>query len=327
MERVGNVQATDLGSVEAIAASIVDAPIEEEIAAEELTDEVEADEVEAEEVDETLDADDADDGEEYDEPEAEEVQEEPAHGELYTVKVDGKTKQVTLDELTRGYSGQAYIQQNLEQVAEAKKAMQQQYQEMQNERQFLAELRQKAEQGQSLIPPKPPSRDLFEKDPIGYMEAQINYGEDVAEFQKQQQMLQTMEQREATENDQRHMQYLHQQMNTLQERIPEFADPQKAPAYRDKMIQAGTNFYGFSPEELSAEADARRIAVLNDAMKYREMQEAQGVARQKADGARPVVKPGTKRTERTSQVKKAQMAASRMKKTGTVDDVAKFLLS
>jgi len=40
-----------------------------------------------------------------------------------------------------------------------------------------------------------------------------------------------------------------------------------------------------------------------------------------------VVKPGTKRTERTSQVKKAQQAASRMKKTGTVDDVAKFLLS
>ena len=327
MERVGNVQATDLGSVEAIAASIVDAPIEEEIAAEELTDEVEADEVEAEEVDETLDADDADDGEEYDEPEAEEVQEEPAHGELYTVKVDGKTKQVTLDELTRGYSGQAYIQQNLEQVAEAKKAMQQQYQEMQNERQFLAELRQKAEQGQSLIPPKPPSKDLFEKDPIGYMEAKINYDEDVAEFQKQQQMLQTMEQREATENDQRHMQYLHQQMNTLQERIPEFADPKKAPAYRDKMIQAGVNFYGFSPEELSSQADARQIAVLNDAMKYREMQEAQGVARQKSDGARPVVKPGTKRNERTSQVKKAQQVASRMKKTGSVDDVAKFLLS
>jgi len=321
------VQATDLGSIEAVAASIIDAPVEEETVAEELTEEVEAAEVESDDVDDVSEADDADDAEEYDEPEAEEVQEEPAHGELYTVKVDGKTKQVTLDELTRGYSGQAYIQHNLEQAAKAKKAMQQQYQEMQNERQFLAELRQKAEQGQSLIPPKPPSKDLFEKDPIGYMEAKINYDEDVAEFQKQQQVLQQMDQREATEKSQRHMQYLQQQMQTLQERIPEFADPKKAPAYRDKMIQAGTNFYGFSSEELSAEADARRIAVLNDAMKYREMQEAQGVARQKADGARPVVKPGTKRTERTSQVKKAQQAASRMKKTGTVDDVAKFLLS
>jgi hypothetical protein len=327
MERIGNVQATDLGSIEAVAASIIDAPVEEETVAEELTEEVEAVEADADDVDDVSEADDADDAEEYDESEAEEVQEEPVHGELYTVKVDGKTKQVTLDELTRGYSGQAYIQQNLEQVAEAKKAMQQQYQEMQNERQFLAELRQKAEQGQSLIPPKPPSKDLFEKDPIGYMEAKINYDEDVAEYQKQQQVLQQMDQREATEKSQRHMQYLQQQMQTLQERIPEFADPQKAPAYRDKMIQAGTNFYGFSSEELSAEADARRIAVLNDAMKYREMQEAQGVARQKADGARPVVKPGTKRTERTSQVKKAQQAASRMKKTGTVDDVAKFLLS
>lgn len=322
MERIGNVQATDLGSIEAVAASIIDAPVEEEAVAEELTAEAEADDV-----DDVSEADDADDAEEYDEPEAEEVQEEPVHGELYTVKVDGKTKQVTLDELTRGYSGQAYIQQNLEQVAQAKKALQQQYQEMQNERQFLAELRQKQEQGQTLIPPKPPSKDLFEKDPIGYMEAKINYDEDVAEYQKQQQVLQQIEQREATAKEQQHMLYLQQQMQTLQERIPEFADPKKAPAYRDKMIQAGTNFYGFSPEELSSEADARRIAVLNDAMKYREMQEAQGVARQKADGARPVVKPGTKRTERTSQVKKAQMAASRMKKTGSIDDVAKFLLS
>ena len=325
------MQATDLGSIEAVAASIIDAPVEEETVAEELTEEVEAAEVDTDDVDDVSEVDEADDAEEYDESEAEEVQEEPTHGELYTVKVDGKTKQVTLDELTRGYSGQAYIQQTLEQVAEAKKAMQQQYQEMQNERQnerqFIAELRQKAEQGQSLVPPKPPSKDLFEKDPIGYMEARINYDEEVAEYQKQQQMLQQMDQREAAGKSQRHMQYLQQQMQTLQERIPEFADPQKAPAYRDKMIQAGTNFYGFSPEELSSEADARRIAVLNDAMKYREMQEAQGVARQKADGARPVVKPGTKRTERTSQVKKAQQAASRMKKTGSVDDVAKFLLS
>ena len=327
MERVGNVNATDLGSIEAVAASIIDAPVEEEAVAEELTDDVDAVEAEADDVDEVSAADDADDVDEYDEPEAEEVLEEPARGELYTVKVDGKTRQVTLDELTRGYSGQAYIQQNLEQVAEAKKAMQQQYQEMQNERQFLAELRQKAEQGKHLTPPKPPSKDLFEKDPIGYMEAKINYDEDVAEFQKQQQVLQAMDQREATERDQRHMQYLQEQMTTLQQRIPEFADPQTATAYRDKMINAGVNFYGFTPEELSSQADARQIAVLNDAMKYREMQEAQGIARQKADGARPVVKPGTKRNERTSQVKKAQQAASRMKKTGSVDDVAKFLLS
>jgi len=327
MERVGTVNATDLGSIEAVAASIIDAPVEEDAVAEEVTDEVDAVEAEAEDVDDVSEADDADDDEEYDEPEAEEVLEEPARGELYTVKVDGKTRQVTLDELTRGYSGQAYIQQNLEQVAEAKKAMQQQYQELQNERQFLAELRQKAEQGQYLTPPKPPSKDLFEKDPIGYMEAKINYDEEVAEFQKQQQVLHAMDQREAAARDQRHMQYLQEQMTVLQQRIPEFADPKQATAYRDKMISAGVNFYGFTPQELSSQADARQIAVLNDAMKYREMQEAQGVARQKADGARPVVKPGTKRNERTSQVKKAQQAASRMKKTGSVDDVAKFLLS
>ena len=41
--------------------------------------------------------------------------------QLYTVKVDGVLKEVTLDELTRDYSGQAYIQQQCKTLQNLKK--------------------------------------------------------------------------------------------------------------------------------------------------------------------------------------------------------------
>ena len=42
---------------------------------------------------------------------------------LYTVKVDGKEKQVSLDELTRGYSGQEYIQKGMAEMPKPEKRL------------------------------------------------------------------------------------------------------------------------------------------------------------------------------------------------------------
>ena len=47
-----------------------------------------------------------------------EYDEEPS---TFTVKVDGKEVEVDLDELKRGYSGQAYINQSMQKVAETRK--------------------------------------------------------------------------------------------------------------------------------------------------------------------------------------------------------------
>ena len=318
---------TDTSSIDAVAASIIDAPVaaaaEEEIV--EVDDE--------EEVSEQLEADDdaSDDNaeeveEDNDDIEDDDGSEEPAEA-LFTVKVDGKPKQVTLKELQRGYSGQAFINQNLEALAAAKKQIQQEYAEIQQERQFLADFRQRAESGQALTAPKPPSRELFQKDPIGYMEAKLAHDEAMAEYQQQQQQLQAVTARQRADQERQHQAYLQSQMQVLQERVPEFADPQKATAYRDKMMAAGMNEYGFTAEELTSQADARYLAVLSDAMKYREQQQAAGLARQRADNVRPVVKPGVRRSDVTSKVKKARDAQTRMKKSGSVDDVANFLLT
>ena len=281
-------------------------------------DEAEAEDAEADEAD----AEDAEDDEDDEETE---VDQEPAT-QLHTVKVDGQTKQVTLEELKRGYSGQEYIQSQMRQVAEGRKEVESIYNALQNEVQQVTALRQQLEAGGIPRQPTPPSRELFEADPIGYMEAKIKYDEDVATWQADVQQWQALSQRQQQMQQQALQYHLAQEMQKLQQVIPEFADKELAPKLREALIATGQQ-YGYSPEELAGVMDSRAVYALHDAMKYRQMMAARGEAQKKVEGVRPVVKPGAKQSAKSGKVKQAKQVASRMKATGSVDDVAKFLLS
>tara|TARA_R100000951_G_scaffold17554_1_gene13975 strand:- start:1851 stop:2798 length:948 start_codon:yes stop_codon:yes gene_type:complete len=315
------VNTTDQSSIDAIAASIIDVdPVE-------ATDDVveDAEIVEPEEVVEAA-LEEASDEAEYDEQETDDAVEEYEEPR-YAVQSDGKPYHATIDEMRQSFSGQIHINQQNEAIAAAKKELQQAYTEIQAERQFLADFRQRADAGQVLMPPKAPDRGLFKTDPIGYMEAKLKHEEQVEAYQQQEQQIQQVTQRQQAERERGHQVYLHQELQALQEAVPELADREKAPAYRDKMVQAGRQYYGFTNEELYGEPDSRKVRLLNDAMKWRELQESKGLAAQKTSGARPVVKPGAKKTAKSGAAKRAEKAKSRMQTSGSVDDVAAFLLS
>ena len=285
--------------------------------ADEQVDEVDAEDDEADEADEAEDDDD--------DEEAEELEEEPAPA-LYTVKVDGAEKQVTLDELRRGYSGQEYIQTQMRQVAEGRKEVEAIYNQLQQEAQQVAALRQRLEAGNIPQQPVPPTKDLFEADPIGYMEAKIKYDEDLAQWQQSMGELQHFSARQQQMQQQALQYQLAQEMQKLQQAIPEFGDREKATQLRQAILETG-QYYGYEPNELNEVADSRAVRILHDAMKYRQMVAAKGEVQKKVDKARPVVKPGVKKSATTGKAKQSKQAASRMKQTGSIDDVAKFLLS
>lgn len=263
----------------------------------------------------------------YDDDDTDEQDAEPAEP-LHTVKVDGKPQLVTYDELLRGYSGQSHIQQELGSIKEQKQQLAEAAEYLQSERDRILALSEQVQSGQMMqAPPQPPSRDMLHSDPIGYMEAKEAYEEQMRAYEKAQGDLAAMEEQKKAEKERLHQQNLAEQMRLLTEAIPEFADPEKGPKLRDKMIAAG-GLYGFTDAEMRAQADARYIRVLNDAMKFRELQAGRKQATQKAD-TRPtnVVKPGVKKSSMTAKARQAQTAQSRMRKFGSVDDVANFLLS
>lgn len=316
--------------IDAVAESLIQGPEvkEDETAEEELVqadeadaqDQTDADEVEAEEADASEDEDDSQD-------DSEEADEEPA-SRLHTVKVDGEAKQVTYDELIRGYAGQAYVQKGMQENAQARKQVETVYSALQNERQQIAQFAQAMQTGQvPMQPPQAPSADLLQKDPIGYLEARVKYDDDLAAYQQTQQALQQLQAQQEEVDRRTYAAHLADQHQQLVRAIPAFAKPETAAKLKQEMLEVGSKAYGFSPEELRAVADARVVAALHDAVQFRRLMSGKTVAeRQAAQPKAPTIKPGAKVATQTSKKTQVEKARVQMKRTGSVDDVARFLL-
>jgi hypothetical protein len=313
---------------------VEDAPAENQVETEEDVaeapddDQPEAMEAESEELDDVDDADDTGDetDEEAEVAEQDDGDEEPA-SEIHTVKVDGEEKQVTLDDLKRSYSGQAYIQKGMEEAAQSKKQAEQVYQALQEERQKLAATFQQLQTEGAPQMPQKPSKELMNSDPIAYFEQMESYREGLEQYQQFQQQHQAMAQQQMEAQQRAQQAYLQEQDRMLQQEIPEFSDPEKASKMKKQLLRTGVETYGYSPEEMTQITDARAVKVLADAMKYRQLQQSKGKAVEKTKNARPVVKPGAKKSDTDGKVTRRKKAAARMKKNGNVDDVASFLLS
>ena len=279
----------------------------------------------AEEVQDDVEAQSNEDdlSEEYEEAEQDEAQQEP----VYTVKIDGTEKQVTLDELKRGYSGQKYIQKGMADTAETKKSLEQQQQQIAQERQMLMQMVQQVQNGNVPSIPEYPSEELQASDPLGYLEKEAEYRRAVEKRQQFDQQVNYVAQQEAQQRQQQNNQFLEQQAQRLSEWMPEFADPEKRNVFIQDMSSKAKKHYNLTDEQIGTVKTAEEVRILNDALKWRDLQANKGKAQQKAEGARPVVKPAAKRAANSGRVSKAKKAEAAMRRTGSIDDVADFLMN
>ncbi len=268
---------------------------------------------------------------EAEEPETEEPEEEAAEGEepqavedeegeeadaqskalaTYTVKVDGKTEQVTLEALTRSYSGQAYIQKGMQEAASARKEAETLAQTLQSERQqFLATLSNIQQHG-IMEAPKQPDISMINTDPIGYMQEKAKYDLKFQEYQNQQRQLAEESRRFTAQQEQALQAKVAEEAQKVVAAIPDFAVPEKAEKLYRNMVQAASK-YGFSAEEVGQLTDARYVKLLHDLAKVSQIQAATETAKKKPEPPRNV-KPGARRSEPPQSVReKAIKAATR----------------
>jgi hypothetical protein len=310
------------GTVDSVAMSLISNP---EPAEESADPEPEAREDSEEALDETY-TDDAEDAEEVEDEDEEQDQEVAGQEELYTVKVDGQEVEVSLSDLKQSYSGQAYIQRGMQDAAAQKKQAEQVYMALLQEREQMSTLLNQLQSGEMLRAPTPPNKDLLKTDPIGYMEQKAAYDDAKAEFDNQQQAIAQAQAQQAQQMQYAQEANLQQEMSKLAQVIPDFADPDKGGRLKEDLVSYGTRL-GYSAAELGGVTDHRAIVVLHKAMLFDKLQASKGKAVEKASNARPVVKPGAKKSSRMTSQKRAKDVQARMKKTGSVDDVASFLLS
>lgn len=267
--------------------------------------ETEAEEVETE--DQASEADDEKDGEaetddelsedselddeadDHDEDVDEDDEEQPA--ESYTVKVDGKERTVTLEELQRGYSGQAYIQKGMEANKAQARALEQHAQTLQQQAQAVMQLYEQSQQTGFTPAPQEPDPRLATEDPIAYLEADAAYKTQLRQYQAEQQQIRFLHEQQQAQSAAAMRQHMQAQEQVLLEEMPELKNPKNADAFKST-LRKGAETYGYSKEEMrEIVKDLRSVKALADAQKWRDLQAGKQAAKQPRQQPKAVTRP------------------------------------
>ena len=174
-----------------------------------------------------------------------------------------------------------------------------------------------------MVQPTPPAKELLQNDPLGYIEADATYREDMGKFQVQQQQLNQQHQAAQQAQGQASKAHLQEQMSELTKAIPEFGDATKASKMKESLLKQGMN-EGYSSEEMSSIIDHRAMKVLHKAMLYDQMLKGEGNVQSKLKKARPLMKAGAKK-QPDSVAKMRVKKMSQLKKSGSIHDAAALL--
>ena len=257
------------------------------------------------------------DGEQSDEVEAEEEEDKPPS---FTVKVDGKNVEVTLEELQKGYSREADYTRKTQQVSEERRAFQAEAELVRTERQQYSQLLGSLQaQLQQNAAPQIDLDRLYNEDPIEWVR-QKELARDAekvnAAIQSEQQRLSHIQAQEQYQSMQAH---LAQQQDAMLKAIPEWSNPDKAKAEKTLLIEWGQKL-GFSSDELKNIFDHRAVVALRKAALYDQMMTKRGNIRPAVNNGPKPAKPGAAgRMDNTTDSRRSQQ---RLAKTGRVNDAA-----
>lgn len=266
------------------------------------------------------DADAASEETETEQSEEDGDSEEEQQPQVFTVKVDGKEVEVTLDELQKGYSRTQDYTRKTQQIAEVRKQTEAELQAVRAEREQYAQLLSALEaQVQQATQPNIDWDRLYQEDPIEWVrqrELMRENQEKNAAIQSEKKRLSELSQQEQM---QQHQMLLQQEQEALMAAIPEWKDSKKAAAEKAMLVQFGQKV-GFSPDELKNVVDHRAVVLLRKAALYDQMMSKRKDIKPVTNNGPKTAKPGA--AGRVSNNTEALRAQQRLAKTGRVDDAA-----
>ena len=295
-----------------------EAVIEEAESIEPEIDELEEqDEEDTEELvdEEELEFDDEEDGEE--ETEVEEVEEQP----VYRVTVDGSEIEVTQDELINGYSRQQDYTRKTQELANQRKTIEQQAQELQQRDAIYAQLLPKMEaQLQGELVNEPDWDSLYNDDPIAFVREKQIWDEKKEKLKAAEAEQQRLQQEAYAKQQEQIAQQVQEGQQKILEIIPEWKNAEVAQKEKLAIRDYGINVLGYLPQEMDAIYDYRALLGLRNAwLNSKTVEATKKKPTQKAPAR--VARPGT--TTRKKSVAPAKRAKQVLAKTGKVQDAAK----
>jgi hypothetical protein len=258
-----------------------------------------------------------------DEDATEQPVKQPAQSQTYTVKVDGKETQVTLDELIGGYSRTADYTQKTQRLAQERRDFDAEFAAVKQERAKYGELLKKLDASMAELEKQPNWDELRQSDPL-------EFATQWAQFQQRQQARaairaeqERLAQQQMLDNQRQLQERVQAEEALLVKAIPAWADKAKATEEKKALMEFGIR-QGFTTEELNGIYDHRVILLLRKAMRYDQAVAKAAAARSAAPSApTPVLHPG-QGAKRPSD--DATRIRKRLAETGSVEDAAALIM-
>ena len=255
---------------------------------------------------------------------ADETVEEEVDQEEELQADDPEEVEVTIDELQNSYSRQKDYTRKTQELAQQRKAVEQQQGEVAKNETIYKELLPKMESAlKEGLGDEPDWNALYQADPIGYVRERDLWNEKQQKLQAvqgEQARLQEEAQAKHAEQVSAYMQYGDEQL--IKNHVPEWKD--KSIAQKEKLAirEHAINDLGFTAEEINQVYDYRLLLGLRNSWMQNKTQKAvKKKPTQKASARNRVGKPGsvTRKNNSTSLKRSKQ----RLAKTGKVHDAAK----
>ncbi len=310
---------------------------QEEATTEEVTEEATTQEAEAPEATEDKEEPISEDEEE--EPEADdavvEENEEPDEEPVYTITVDGKTEEVTLEELKRGHLREADYTRGKQTLATERQAVTDKQEHLTQQVEATALIMENAlkASGDDLAEFAEMDNAAWEKlrqeDPT---EFGLKYGQFNLAVQKRQeleaqagQLIQHQQQQQMESNKER----LVRETQLLVAAIPDMADIKEGPILMEKIKMYATETIGLSSDEAGSLTDHRLVVALNKARLYDELKGkvVKVGAKKKSKAPSKTVKSGSVPVKSTGQSKRVTDLRAKAKRTGDPGDAAEARLA
>jgi len=286
---------------------------------EQLEGEQETEQVEAQEAEPQTEEVETEEGEAEEQEETEVEEEEQPR---YKVKAAGEEKDVTLDELIKGYQLGADYTKKTTEVAEQRKAVEAERQAIEEAKYARDLYAQRLQAMEQFIVSQAPQEDLAslkENDPIGYAVKVAELSEKKEQLQAIRAEQDRIAQMQQAEQAQAMQQRVAQEAQKLTQVLPEFSDPTKGDNLR-KEIRAYGQSLGFTDQELSSVYDSRHVVALHKAMMYDKLQKSKPALTKKIAEAPKMMKSGTVAKAGNNETMKKQKA--QLRQTGRVRDAA-----
>lgn len=246
-----------------------------------------------------------------------------------TVEVDGE--EITVEELKRGNLRQRDYTRKTQELAETRRMMEEQAQEIERERaqyaQMLPALQQRIEQS---VEQEPDWDTLYDADPAMAAKAERQWRKQNEERQAQLQAVsaeqQRLQQLQQHKMQQMQAQYVEQQREILPEIIPEWRDT-KVAAKEASDLRNFLITEGFSEEDVGGLTNATLVKLARKAMLYdRGQTRAKSAKQQPKKQASKTLKSGSRATQPRPKGQQ-QQALQRARQTGRVQDAAAAIKS